>query len=192
MAKFSIAFDYMMKQEGGYCLHEVKGDRGGQTFAGIARNFHPNWEGWPLLDTRSGLTFTKSRFGPLLTGGINEARVKRYVAEFYILHFWQKVRGDAITSQIAANAIFSFAVNAGPLTAIKVTQAVLGVAQDGDLGPKTLANLEALEEERFVVSFAFGKIKRYAQIVKRNPTQAKFMPGWVNRTIDDLEAVYAS
>jgi len=192
MAKFSIAFDYMMKQEGGYCLHTVKGDRGGQTFAGIARNFHPNWEGWPLLDTRSGLTFKNSKFGPILTGGTNEARVKRYVAEFYILNFWQKVRGDAISSQIVANSLFSFAVNAGPSTAIKVAQALLGVSQDGDIGPQTLTNLNTLDEERFIISFAFGKIKRYAQIVKRNPSQSKFMPGWVNRTIDDLEAAYAS
>ena len=29
---------------------KVSGDRGGQTYAGIARNFYPDWDGWDLID----------------------------------------------------------------------------------------------------------------------------------------------
>ena len=45
MADFQPAFEKMIRNEGGYTLHNVASDRGGQTFAGIARNFHPNWPG---------------------------------------------------------------------------------------------------------------------------------------------------
>ena len=48
-----------MKDEGGYVLHEVPGDTGGMTYAGIARNKNPQWNGWALVD--------KKEFGGSLT-----------------------------------------------------------------------------------------------------------------------------
>lgn len=48
MADFLQAYESMIRNEGGYTLHTVAGDRGGMTYAGIARNFHPNWPGWAL------------------------------------------------------------------------------------------------------------------------------------------------
>ena len=50
MADFLQAFESMIRNEGGYKLHSVEGDRGGMTYAGIARNFHPNWPGWAAID----------------------------------------------------------------------------------------------------------------------------------------------
>ena len=38
MAQFEPAFELMIKDEGGYVLHDVEGDTGGMTYAGIARN----------------------------------------------------------------------------------------------------------------------------------------------------------
>ena len=46
MAQFEPAFEQMMQDEGGYVLHEVPGDTGGMTYAGIARNKNPQWPGW--------------------------------------------------------------------------------------------------------------------------------------------------
>ena len=46
MGEFEQAFEKMIRNEGGYLLHKVSGDRGGQTYAGIARNFYPDWDGW--------------------------------------------------------------------------------------------------------------------------------------------------
>ena len=34
-------------------LHTVKGDTGGMTYKGIARNYHPKWEGWAFIDANS-------------------------------------------------------------------------------------------------------------------------------------------
>ena len=50
MGEFEQAFEKMIRNEGGYLLHKVSGDRGGQTYAGIARNFYPDWDGWDLID----------------------------------------------------------------------------------------------------------------------------------------------
>jgi lysozyme family protein len=38
MANFDPAFDKMIRNEGGFKLTNIEGDRGGQTYAGIARN----------------------------------------------------------------------------------------------------------------------------------------------------------
>ena len=42
MATFDPAFDKMIRNEGGFKLTNIAGDRGGQTYAGIARNVHPD------------------------------------------------------------------------------------------------------------------------------------------------------
>jgi len=39
MANFEPCFEKVIKLEGGYKLHNVKGDKGGITYAGIARNY---------------------------------------------------------------------------------------------------------------------------------------------------------
>lgn len=43
MAIFEKAYDPVRQWEGGWC--NVEGDRGGETYAGIARNFWPGWPG---------------------------------------------------------------------------------------------------------------------------------------------------
>ena len=43
MAIFKKAYEPVRQWEGGWC--NVEGDRGGETYAGIARNFWPDWPG---------------------------------------------------------------------------------------------------------------------------------------------------
>ena len=45
---FDELFEGVIKHEGYYA--NVSGDRGGETYMGVARNLHPNWEGWPVID----------------------------------------------------------------------------------------------------------------------------------------------
>jgi lysozyme family protein len=167
MADFSPAFESMIRNEGGYRLHSVPGDRGGMTYAGIARNRWPRWAGWPDID--AGAT-------PAST----------LVKDFYRAEFWNKVRGDEIESQAVARTIFDFAVNAGVGTAVKLAQLVVGQTPDGALGPKTLAALGAADPDRFVLSYALAKIARYRDIVTRDRSQQTFLLGWINRTLSEV------
>jgi len=50
MADFNPAFEKMLHDEGGMQLTNIPGDRGGMTYAGIARNANPQWAGWNLVD----------------------------------------------------------------------------------------------------------------------------------------------
>ena len=48
MADFDLAYAPVAKWEGGW-THD-SGDKGGETYAGIARAFFPDWPGWHFID----------------------------------------------------------------------------------------------------------------------------------------------
>lgn len=166
MADFLPAYETMILAEGGYVLHEVQGDRGGQTYAGIARKMNPRWEGWATLD-RGGHVPTQM------------------VRDFYRQQYWDTIQGDRIASQVIAQAIFDFHVNAGA-AARKLAQLVVGTTPDGIFGDKTVAALNHYDEGRFVMAYTLVKIARYRDIVMRDRRQGKFLLGWVNRALQGV------
>lgn len=171
MAQFEPAFEEMIADEGGYLLHEIPGDTGGMTYAGIARNKNPQWAGWPLVD--------RKEFGGSLTG---------MVREFYRAEFWEKMRGNEIANQDVASTIFNFGVNAGMGMAVKLAQIVVGATPDGGIGAKTVERLNQFSDgQRFKEQYALAKIARYAEICNKNRAQSKFLLGWINRTLKGLK-----
>ena len=170
MADFLPAFEQMIQDEGGYTLHTIPGDRGGQTYAGIARNFNPYWEGWEFVDRR-------------------ETPPTPMVHNWYHANYWIPIAGDHLTHQAVASSIFNFAVNSSapgrPTVAVKLAQLVAGATPDGSLGPRSVAALNAMDPEKFVMAYALAKIARYRDIVTRDRTQIKFLLGWINRTLKD-------
>lgn len=167
MADFLPAFEKMIRREGGYVLHTVAGDRGGQTYAGIARNAWPQWEAWRAIDD----------------GDMPPAEVVR---AFYQAQFWFSIHGDKITDQSIAETIFDFSVNGGVKTAAILAQTIVGVTPDGKIGPKTLAAINAQNSEKFIMAYALAKIARYAAIVRRDRSQQKFLLGWVSRALEGV------
>ena len=167
MAEFTEAFEEMIRNEGGYVLHNVPGDRGGDTFAGIARRYHPAWSGWAYIDADdSG--------NPALTD---------CVREFYREQFWDRLRGDHILDQRVADTLFDFSVNAGARTAVRLAQQILGATPDGILGTMTLDLLNQYPANEFLYRYAMAKVARYAEIVNSDRSQSKFLLGWINRTL---------
>jgi len=167
MADFQPAFERMIHDEGGFVLHNVPGDRGGQTYAGIARNMHPNWAGWVDIDA----------------GRQPDAQK---VHDFYRANFWNDIRGDEIAHQAIASDIFNFYVNTGRPAKV-LAQLVIGATPDGAFGSRTVAAINAFDPEKFVLSYALAKIARYRDIVTRDRSQMKFLLGWINRTLNGLK-----
>lgn len=166
MADFLNAFEGMIRNEGGHVLHSVKHDKGGQTYAGIARNRWPGWSGWKLIDA-------------------GQVPPVDLVQGFYRGNFWQPLRLDQVVEQSVARSLFDFAVNAGVGTAAKLAQIAAGTTPDGAIGPKTLEALNAVNPELFLARFALAKLARYEQIVSRDRSQARFLLGWVRRTLKE-------
>ena len=167
MSNFREAFEFMIKNEGGYILHKVEGDRGGQTYAGIARNFWPKWEGWGIIDD-------DDMDNPQLTG---------LVRDFYRKNFWDKIHGDEILNDEVSTTIFDFAVNAGVKIASKLAQIVVGATPDGMVGKVTVSEINTHDPNIFMSNYALAKLARYKQICRRNPSQKKFLYGWVTRLL---------
>jgi lysozyme family protein len=163
MADFLSAYDEMIADEGGYILTNIQGDRGGQTYAGIARNPNPHWQGWTYIDRQ-------------------ETPPSQLVRDFYKLTFWDDIKGDQIASQKIASNIFNFYVNAGKPAKI-IAQLVLGVTPDGVFGNITLSKLNAADESKFIMAYTLGKIARYANICNQDKSQSKFLLGWINRSL---------
>jgi lysozyme family protein len=164
MADFRPAFERTLLAEGGYKLTNVAADRGGQTYAGISRKNWPNWSGWGAIDR-------------------GETPESETVRAFYLVNFWQVVRGDSITDQRIAEALYDYAVNAGPKVAIKIAQIVLSTTPDGVIGPRTLAALNAVDPQAFLPAYALAIVARYRDIVTRDRSQGKFLLGWINRAL---------
>lgn len=170
MAEFEKAYEQMIINEGGYKLHNVSGDRGGQTYAGIARNFHPTWTGWSFIDNNQ----------------MENPELTERVREFYRNNFWNKIKGDEIKEQSIAETLFDFAVNAGTATAARLAQSVADTTPDGIVGSKTIEALNKFKGEDFIIRYALAKVARYANIVNRDRSQQKFLLGWINRTLKGL------
>ena len=166
MADFLPPFERMLTNEGGMVLHTIANDRGGQTFAGIARNSWPRWEGWAVIDA----------------GGVPPVGMVR---NFYRSNFWDAMRLDEVHNQDIARTIFDFGVNAGTKTAIKLAQIVVGATPDSQIGPRTLSMLNEVNADLFMALFALAKLARYEQIVTRDRTQSKFLLGWVRRVLKE-------
>jgi lysozyme family protein len=167
MADFIPAFEAMLKNEGGYVLHNVAGDRGGMTYAGIARNMNPQWVGWQFIDAKQEVP-------------------AQMVRDFYKPAFWDNIGGDQIVHQDIAQHIFDFQVNTGKPARV-LAQLVVGVTPDGSFGQRTIDALNAQDPEKFVLSYSLAKIARYRDIVQRDKTQLKFITGWLNRVLGGLK-----
>lgn len=160
---FETAFATVLRAEGGYVLHTSPGDRGGQTYAGIARRAHPDWIGWDDID--AGRTPTADT-----------------VRGLYRRRYWDAIQGDALPEAIAV-VVFDAAVNMGVRVAIKLAQIVVGATPDGTMGPKTVAALCAADAAQFAALYTLARIKRYAAIVNRDRGQSRFLLGWINRCL---------
>lgn len=167
MAEFERAFQRVMKEEG-FVLTNDPVDKGGQTYCGISRKFHPRWVGWEYIDA-------------------GQTPATDLVRGFYRDKFWEPLAGGNINSQAVAEAIFSQFVNMGA-NGIKLAQQCVGVIPDGIVGRKTLSAINAMNEELFLMRYALANIKRYHAIGMKDKTQRRFWPGWFARALRVLEA----
>lgn len=170
-ADFRPAYDpYILPNEGGFVNDGA--DRGGMTYAGIARNFNPAWEGWTFIDFK------------LRTQGEIKRNAKfpeiQYMVDNFYLDRWNKNGFPKIVSQHVANLLFDFHVHSQSW-AIKITQRILGIAQDGAMGPQTLAAINSVNANDLHERIKNARIEFLKGLVASDPTQGKFLDGWIAR-----------
>lgn len=174
MANFKLALLKTLAYEGAYS--NDTSDLGGETYKGISRNAHPNWQGWTQIDMYKH----KCHF-PL---NLNENEVLQTEIEiFYHTIFWKVLKADQIQNQSIAESIFDFAVNAGIKTSVRAAQKIIGTKTDGVIGPQTLEKLNTINSDYFNALFTINKINHYISIVQKRPANKTYLYGWLLRTL---------
>ena len=115
---YAQALKQVLKYEGGYVDHPK--DPGGPTNKGVTQAVYDNWRKSQTLSIQSVRAIADSE-----------------VAAIYKNLYWDRVSGDLLPSGVDF-AVFDFAVNSGVSRAAKTLQAVVGVTQDGVIGPATI------------------------------------------------------
>lgn len=168
--RFDASFDFLMKLEGGFKLHEVEGDRGGQTYAGIARRFNPDWAGWSYIDK-------------------GEAPPVQLVKEFYFKHYWQPCHCAEFQAPLDCS-LFCCAVNMGTKKAAMLLQSSINyfngssaIKVDGAIGPQTVSAAQEIPPRGLLSAFTVAKIARYYLIVSNDKSQRRFLLGWISRAL---------
>lgn len=182
MANFNEAFQILMRLEfskPGNALHKNPTEDG-WTFMGIYQTAHPHWAGWnEILGTaaRGGDIEKISR--ALYASENLRAEVRRFYKEAY----WDRMRLDEVGSQLKANEIFIFGVNVDVRPAVRITQQLVGVVNDGIVGEQTLAAINRYDEARFDKEFDRAELEYYNGLMQKNPKLRIYANGWRNRAL---------
>ena len=177
MADFKLAYDKVLKNEGGYV--NDPDDPGGETYKGVARKIHSKWDGWQIID----LLKQNTNFPKTLD---NNQELQDKIELFYQVNYWDKLKADDINSQLVADSIFDFGVNAGTGTSARLAQLVVEAGADGVIGKESISKINAFDEGYFLAAFTVAKIGRYIAIIKKRPTSKKYLYGWVRRALGDI------
>ncbi len=189
MADFDSSLALVLKHEGGYVFDPD--DPGGETYRGIARRYHPDWPGWTRIDQ------LRRDDTPAWTKALDEdPSLQAQVAQFYRQRFWNRLWGDRLPDQALADELLDTAVNLGVHRAVTFLQEALNLlnrnqrdyldlAEDGLLGPKTLATIQRClqrgDGQLLLKTCNLLQGMHYVRIVRRNPVQEKFFRGWLKR-----------
>lgn len=166
-ANFDASFARIIKSEGGYVNDPA--DRGGETNLGVTIG------AWG------------SYLGRAIQPGEMKALTVDTVKPFYKSMYWDKVKGDDLPVGVDY-AIFDFAVNAGVSRAAKFLQRAVGAVDDGVIGSGTLGRVTKNDPAALLKNFADQKQRFYNGLAITNPSQQKFLKGWMARVDHVQEA----
>jgi lysozyme family protein len=101
-------------------------------------------------------------------------------ASFVLLSYWNNCKADDINSQSIANLFVDWYYMSGP-AGIKSAQRVLNLVADSIVGHNTLATINAGDQSEVFSKLWLARMQFFLDICKNNPSQNKFLKGWLNR-----------
>lgn len=174
MARFDEAFKITERNEGGYANNPA--DNGGETYAGVARKFWPNWSGWGIIDAAKKINKSAKHINQYAKANGIDA----HVGKFYKTNFWDANKLDLFNDQQLANNVYDFGVNSGVIKAAKVLQQALKIKDDGIVGNQTIAAVNASNVKDLHNTYNGARIEFYNRIAQ-NPGQSQFLRSWLSR-----------
>ena len=166
MTGFDLAFERVVGHEGGFTADPK--DRGNWTTGVIGQGqcngtkFGISAMSYPTLDIKN-LTIEQAK-------------------AIYKRDFWDRAQADQYDAAIAYQ-LFDIAVNNGNGNAIRMLQRAVNVADDGQIGPRSIAAVKAMTVTDVIMRL---NAERLLFITKLStwPTYGK---GWTNRVAGNLQ-----
>ncbi len=166
MTGFDLAFERVVGHEGGFAADPK--DRGNWTTGVIGQGqcngtkFGISAMSYPTLDIKN-LTIEQAK-------------------AIYKRDFWDRAQADQYDAAIAYQ-LFDIAVNNGNGNAIRMLQRAVNVADDGQIGPRSIAAVKAMTVTDVIMRL---NAERLLFITKLStwPTYGK---GWTNRVAGNLQ-----
>ena len=170
--RFEMSLAFTLKWEGSRFTNDPD-DRGGATRFGVTQRVYDAFRRRRGLSARSVQFITMDE-----------------VRDIYRRQYWDAVQGDTLPGPLDVVA-FDTGVLMGVSRSIQLLQRSLGVGVDGNIGPETRAALARANASGVAAKMADLREARHRAIVEANPTQAKFLRGWLNR-LNDLRRLIPS
>lgn len=161
--EFDAAFDRLIGFEGGYANNAH--DPGGETMFGVtnrvarAHNYRGDMR---LLPRETAKAIYRSAY-------------------------WDSIQADALPDGLRFD-VFDAAVNSGPAQAVKWLQRVVGVIDDGLMGPTTIEAANRIDAK----AAAAALIGQRLDLMTSLPNWAGFSKGWCRRLASNLKALVAA
>lgn len=101
--------------------------------------------------------------------------------------YWDSIFGDLIQSQRIADTLVDWVWGSGShypsidLQDILIHGFGAHIAEDGAVGPATIASANAADEAQLYAAIISKRFEYLEDIVAAHPTNAKFLNGWKNR-----------
>lgn len=160
-SNFAESLHKVLQHEGGFVNHPK--DPGGMTNLGCTKAVWEAYCGHPVTEKAM------------------RALTPDDVAPLYQSKYWDKIKANELPSGLDY-VVFDCAINSGPGRAVKLLQACLGVAQDGSIGPKTLAAIKNFYPEDLIKDYSERRIAFLMEL----PAWDTFGKGW-SRRVDEVE-----
>lgn len=155
-------------------------------------NFFIKWEGGYVNDkndkggpTNRGITLSTFRayFGNNKT--INDLKNMSDTQWLYIFKqgFYDKIKCSEVKNENIQLIWCDWFWGSGSW-GIKKVQTIVGVEDDGIVGEKTIEAINKYNPKDLFNKIKASRIAFYYAIVKNNPSQKKFLNGWLNRVND--------
>ena len=178
MRQFEYLFTEIIKYEGYYA--NIVGDRGGETYMGIARNLHPKWKGWVIID-KYKLERGKIKWNEK----INIPGLLELVKDFYKKTFYNKYHIALIDNDSLKLIIFDWCVNSGLFAGIKIQKLLNKSFEenldiDGSIGSITAIAINRQDPKELFDAIKKERIAYYQKIAKLRQN-GKFLVGWLRR-----------
>lgn len=170
---FMDSYSNLRKWEGNYSY--LPDDKGGETYAGISRNYNPNWDGWEILD--------QYKKDSVVCWNVYIDAIEPCVIDYYF-SVWMGDKYYLIKDPIVRDYLFDYR-NTGTIAYIHLCKVLnemgYNVCVSTPLTEDIILVLNTVDQQIFITKLQEERTNFYERVAARYPMLQKYLRGWINR-----------